>query len=683
MNIVRHCFTKIASILFSVRGTGRSIALSFAFVCVASQVYAQDEKKISYPVDIQIQRAPVSSAPENKSPTAQQTSIQQKAPIQQTQQPEQKQQAPKSQEDAIRSLYESASTSTARKTTKQRTDKTTAKSAKATEKKAVSKSSTKAATNKKIVAAKPEQKISTQKNTATTLSASSTSTVKNSIIADSNQPPTPTESLSPVKAAATSVLPVAVETVLSNPDVIKNNAVVSATNEQVLDDDDELAAGVTTENVITDGTSTIVSAIENVAAKIEGTAPESDSVPVQPASADPTQGAPAAPVVAAVKNIPLPMSNEREAFVTQFKQFVEAKVAPRVPGVAIAIITEGKVKVLQAYGVKKVGGRDFIDTDTAFRLASVSKTIAGTTAGILVNDGVMSWTTPVVSVLPNIQFSNPRYGNQISLRDILSQSTGLPTHSGDNYIEEGLPFDLVVQRLKSVNFICPPGKCYGYQNVSFSLFDGMVRNKTGKPYEQYVQEKLFNPLGMQTASFGLAGLKAHNNFALPHVATSKGWSTEKITENYYRMHPAAGANASITDMARWVLAQLGKNPEVLSPKVLNAVHDKVTKNTATQSHYGAREGVTDTHYGIGWRVFDYRGDKNFLHHGGYVLGFQSQMVFNKELQIGMVALSNSNRMPTNIIFEFLDAYEDEKRGPRKILPSIAPLAKKRPAQKGR
>jgi beta-lactamase class C len=288
-----------------------------------------------------------------------------------------------------------------------------------------------------------------------------------------------------------------------------------------------------------------------------------------------------------------------------------------------------------------------------------------------------------VSVLPNVQFSNPRYGNQLSLRDILSQSTGLPTHSGDNYIEEGLPFDVVVQKLKSVNFVCPPGKCYGYQNVSFSLFDAMVRNKIGKPYEQYVQEKLFNPLGMQTASFGLAGLKAHNNFALPHIATSKGWRTEKITENYYRMHPAAGANASVTDMARWILAQMGKHPEVLSPAVLKSVHDKVTKNTATQSHYGAREGVTDTHYGIGWRVFDYRGDKNFVHHGGYVLGFQSQLVFNKELQIGMVALSNSNRMPTNIIFEFLDAYEDEKRGPRKIIPSIAPLAKKRPAQKGR
>ena len=659
MKIVRTFFTRLLSTQFSVQGTAQAIAWSLAFLLPAMQVYGQDEKKISYPVDIQIERA-ASTTPVAK-------------PVEQT------------PEDAIRSLYEKAAVSeperkaVAKKQTVEKSKTKTATSA--AEKKSTTKIANKT-TNKKTVAEKPEKKAAAKKIVEKKLTPSST-------IPAGEQPQKPLPSkapelLSPVSAteATTTFLPVVPDN--TNVVHVKNTEVLSAGTAENLasDDEDKLENSLTAENSLTEGTTAEATVIENTAA--EGTAPESDDVPVQPASVDPTVGAPeVAPVVTAVKKIPLPTSNVREAYITEFKKYVEERVVPRVPGIAIAIIAEGKVKVLQAYGVKKVGGRDFIDTDTAFRLASCSKTIAGTTAGILVNDGILKWETPVVSVLPNIQFSNPRYGNQLSLRDILSQSTGLPTHSGDNYIEEGLPFDSVVQKLKAVNFVCPPGKCYAYQNVSFSLFDGMVRNKTGKPYEQYVQEKLFNPLGMQTASFGLAGLKAHNNFALPHVATSKGWYTEKITENYYRMHPAAGANASITDMARWVLAQMGNNPSVLSPTVLNSIHDKVTKNTATQSHYGAREGVTDTHYGIGWRVFDYRGDKNFLHHGGYVLGFQSQMVFNTELQIGMVALSNSNKMPTNIIFDFLDAYEDEKRGPRKILPSVAPLVKKRPAQKGR
>lgn len=390
----------------------------------------------------------------------------------------------------------------------------------------------------------------------------------------------------------------------------------------------------------------------------------------------------ATPSPIVMKNIPLPMGAQREAYIAEFKDYVETKIVPRVPGLAVAVIADGKVKILQAYGVKKVGGSDAINTDTAFRLASVSKTIAGTAAGVLVSDGLINWDTPITSVLPNVEFSNPRYGNQLTLRNIMSQSTGLPTHSGDNFIEDGLPFDEVVEKLKAVNFVCPPGKCYSYQNVTLSLLGNIIHKKTGKTYEQYVKEKLFIPLGMRSASIGLEGLLATNNYALPHEVSARGkWYTKEITQNYYRLNPAAGGNASITDMARWVLAQMGHNPEVLSPATLQAIHAKVTKNTAAQSHYGARDGVTDTHYGMGWRTFDYRGDKNFLHHGGYVFGSRSEMVFNPELQIGMVILSNCNKLPGEIIFKFLDAYEDEKRGEKTIVPvATAPVKKKAKAK---
>jgi CubicO group peptidase (beta-lactamase class C family) len=357
---------------------------------------------------------------------------------------------------------------------------------------------------------------------------------------------------------------------------------------------------------------------------------------------------------------PLSRENQYDDFVARFERYVEKKVAARVPGLALAIIADGKVKVLQTYGVKRVKGRDPITPDTVFRLASVSKTIGGAASAMLVRDGLVDWNSTVTSLLPDIAFKNSRYGDQLTLRNILSQSTGLPTHTNDNFIEDGLDFDEVVRRLRYINFVCPPGKCYSYQNVTYSLISNIIYKKTGKTYEQYVKEKLFDPLGMTTASFGMAGLKANNNYALPHVARRRGWHTENITENYYRINPAAGANASITDMSRWILAQIGRNPEVLPLDTLKTLHEKITRNTPAQSHYGAREGVTDTHYGLGWRVFNYRGDKNFVHHGGYVLGFRSEMVLNPELQIGMVVLSNSNKLSSDIIFKFLDAYEDDK-----------------------
>mgnify|MGYP000926764132 CR=1 FL=1 len=378
----------------------------------------------------------------------------------------------------------------------------------------------------------------------------------------------------------------------------------------------------------------------------------------------------------ATKNTALAVGGPRERFVQEFKEYVETKLVPRVPGLAFAVIADGKVKVMQAYGVKKVGTNDAVNTDTAFRLASVSKTIAGTTAGVLVSDGLITWDTPITSVLPNVEFSNPRYGNQLTLRNIMSQSTGLPTHAGDNFIEEGLPYEAVLEKFKAVNFVCPPGKCYSYQNVTMSLLASIVQKKTGKPYEQYVKEKIFTPLGMRSASIGLEGLLSTKNYALPHEVAGNGkWYTKEITQNYYRLNPAAGGNASVNDMARWILAHMGHNPEVLSPATLQAVHAKTTKNTPAQSHYGAREGVTDTYYAMGFRTFDFRGDKNFLHHGGYVFGSRSEMVFNPELQIGMVILSNCNRLPGSVIFEFLDAYEDEKRGEKR--PSLVQAVKKK------
>lgn len=642
---------KKVSTPFSVQRIAQTIALSLASLCWAIQVYAQGDKQISYPVAVPVERAAVSSAPA--------------APVY------------KAPEPVIRAVEDAASTpppirkaKTTKKVVAEKADPKSAKvAAVASDKKSNTKTSAKTPATKKTAAAKPEAKATAKKPTAAVqkknLTETATLATKPSVLntknAEANSP-----SLKPAGAVEVTRENSAqnnFENLVQAKPVSTAVALTALANENLGPDEEQQLAN----NLAEEG--------ESFGDETEASEPVINSPLPVAATATASSTPTAAPVV--VKNIPLPMAAAREAYIAEFKNYVETKLVPRVPGLAVAVIADGKVKVLEAYGVKKVGGTDAINTDTAFRLASVSKTIAGTAAGVLVSDGLINWDTPVTSVLPNVEFSNPRYGNQLTLRNIMSQSTGLPTHSGDNYIEEGFAFDDVVAKLKAVNFVCPPGKCYSYQNVTMSLLGSIVLKKTGKTYEQYVKEKLFAPLGMRSASVGLEGLLATKNYALPHEVNGRGqWYTKEITQNYYRLNPAAGGNASITDMARWVLAQMGNNPEVLSPLTLQAIHAKVTKNTAAQSHYGARDGVTDTHYGMGWRTFDYRGDKNFLHHGGYVFGSRSEMVFNPELQIGMVILSNSNRLPGEVIFKFLDAYEDEKRGEKTIVPLPAAIKKK-------
>lgn len=383
----------------------------------------------------------------------------------------------------------------------------------------------------------------------------------------------------------------------------------------------------------------------------------------------PVQATPPATSIVTVKPPPLNINtpaikaqryspDHREAFVAEFENYVATKIAPFVPGAAVVIVSGGEIKSLQTFGVKKAGGRDKITPDTVFRLASVSKTIASTAAAVMVKEGQLTWDSKITTELGNIKFKNAKYGNQITLSHVLSQSSGLPTHTYSHFIDSNMAYAETVRRLQYVNFVCPPGKCYAYQNVVYSLAGEMIKKKAGMSYENYVEQKLFEPLGMQSASFGLDNYQASPNRATPHTASGNHWVAATVTTNWYHVPPAAGANASIADMGQFLLAQLGKRPEVLPTTTLNQIQARVTKNTPAQNHYGTRKGVGNTAYGLGWRVFDYGRHNNFVHHGGWVKGFRSEMVFNRDLQIGMVFLSNSeSRRVREVIFKFMDMHE--------------------------
>lgn len=346
-------------------------------------------------------------------------------------------------------------------------------------------------------------------------------------------------------------------------------------------------------------------------------------------------------------------------FVKEFENYIDKKIAPNVPGVAIVVVAGGEIKSMRAWGVKRYGTRDKITPDTVFRLASVSKTLASTAAAILVNQGKIRWDTKVLSLLPDVTFKNKKYAEQLTLKHILSQATGLPTHTSSSLIEADKSYAEAVRRLRYAKFVCAPGKCYAYQNITYSLAGDMIQKQTNQSFEEFVKKYLFDPLGMKSASYGLDAYLASPNRALPHVRWKKSWGRADVTENYYRIAPAAGANASIADMGQFLLAQIGDRPDILPGLVLKQLHARVTRNTPAQNHYAKQRAVYNTAYGLGWRVFDYGLHKNFVHHGGWVKGFRSEMVFNRELQIGMVFLTNSETpLARDVIFKFMDMHEN-------------------------
>jgi beta-lactamase class C len=243
----------------------------------------------------------------------------------------------------------------------------------------------------------------------------------------------------------------------------------------------------------------------------------------------------------------------------------------------------------------------------------------------------------------------------------MSQSSGLMPHAYTDLVEDNMPYDRILKRLNKVDFVCPPGKCYGYQNVVFSLIGDVVKANTGMDYQSFVEDKLFIPLHMTRASFGYESFLKDSNHAEPHVWNGNRWKPARTTHHYYRIPPAAGINASIDDMRAWLMAQLGHKPEVLSKQMLNQMQTGVIKTTRQQAHYRWRRGIKNVHYGLGWRTFDYAGQTGFVQHGGYIEGMRSEMVFNRRLQTGLVFLTNSEpRELGDLIFDFLDLYQENE-----------------------
>ncbi len=349
-------------------------------------------------------------------------------------------------------------------------------------------------------------------------------------------------------------------------------------------------------------------------------------------------------------------------FVTAFERYIAEVVAPEVPGAAIAVVADGRVQLIKGYGVRQAGTGEPVTTDTVFRLASVSKTFAGTAAALLVQQEQLRWDTPVRDILDYVSFHDDSYTGQITLEDLLAHTTGLIPQAYTNLIEDNVPYRDVVERLRNVEFSCPPKRCFGYQNVVFSLAGDMIEARSGKSYETFVTEQLFRPLDMNSASFGLDALQASGNYAVPHVRRKGQWQSTNIRQNYYNIPPAAGVNASINDMAKWLLANMGQRPDLLPATSLDALQAKRVPTRVARSHYGQPNELVKTWYGLGWRVFDAGERQHFVHHGGWVQGFRAEMVFNRELGIGMVFLTNAEtRLARDVIFAFVGAYEAEQR----------------------
>ncbi len=342
----------------------------------------------------------------------------------------------------------------------------------------------------------------------------------------------------------------------------------------------------------------------------------------------------------------------------------------RTVGAAFTIVHDGQVVVTGTHGVRRKGSNAKVNSHTVFRLASVSKGFSGALACLLEHDGLLTLDDKVVTYLPGFRLKDSASTAELTIRHILSHTSGLVPHAYDNLVEADEPLGDIIERLDEVDISAAPGSLYGYQNVVFSMLAPIAEQVSGISFAQLMEDKIFGPLGMDDASAGRIDLGHSYNVAYPHVRGKNGFIPLDLHEGYYNVLPAAGINASIDDMGQWLLALLGMRPDIFPDTVRRQLETPVIYTPLKAVYTRAWGPVSERHYSLGWRIYQYRGRK-IVYHGGYVRGYRAEIAFCPEEKTGIAFLQNSpNGLASESVPGFFDHFFQymDSGGQEKMIP---------------
>lgn len=337
------------------------------------------------------------------------------------------------------------------------------------------------------------------------------------------------------------------------------------------------------------------------------------------------------------------------------KYIAKAQSDWNVPGIAVAIVKDGKVVLSKGYGVLEQGKSGRVDENTLFAIASNTKAFIASSIGTLVDQGKLNWKDKVRDYLPYFELYDNYASSEATIEDLLCHRLGLGTFSGDViWYKSDLSAEEVVKRAKFVPQAYGFRDGYGYSNLMFITAGEVIKAVTGKEWHQYAREIFFNPLGMNRTVTSTNDLPNSSNYATPHKAIRDkniviDWA------NWDNMGAAGGIISSVNDMARWMNFQLVGTKEtgsVLSKETQNLIWTPHNTFTVSEGQKQARPGRNFNGYGLGWGVTDKMGRRIIAHGGGYD-GMYSRVAMMPEENLGIVVLTNGMRGISNAITDYV------------------------------
>ncbi|HTV66947.1 MAG TPA: serine hydrolase domain-containing protein [Rhizobiaceae bacterium] len=312
-----------------------------------------------------------------------------------------------------------------------------------------------------------------------------------------------------------------------------------------------------------------------------------------------------------------------------------------VPGAALALINDGRVGLEKGYGFRDLDTRAPVTAGTLFNIGAISKSFTALGIAQLVDRHQVDLDTPVVKYVPELRLSDPRAAQSVTLRQLLSHTSGLP--ADDEWPRQVPPTrEDIVREFATMPITAQPGTRFQYCSRCVVLAAYVLERITGQSWERYTRTQIFEPLGMTTAAFGPVGLEQASDRARPYrdEGEAGGISVPWARLQYLGpLAPAGGIDASIADMARYALLQLGDETasarRVVSAEMMAELH---RPEIAVGAGW-ARPDLQSVHYALGWFTANYRG-MPVLYHNGANPGFRAAIVLAPLAKAGVVILSN-------------------------------------------
>jgi CubicO group peptidase (beta-lactamase class C family) len=352
---------------------------------------------------------------------------------------------------------------------------------------------------------------------------------------------------------------------------------------------------------------------------------------------------------------------------TDLDSYVAASMkAFEVPGLALAIVKDGKIPVAKGYGVRKLGDPTAVDEHTMFAIGSNTKAFTTAALATLVDAGTLSWDDTVYRRLPGFVMYDPYVSHEMTIRDLLTHRSGMGLGEGDLLFwpQSTYTRDEIIYKLRFMKPTSSFRSHYAYDNLLYMTAGQIIPAVTGTSWDEYIQRNIFVPLGMNNSATTNKAFKPDDDYAFPHSRVD-GTLQVIALEALDNVGPAGSINSCAADMAKWVQLQLNRGKfvdregrlfsEERSREMWTPQTILPTGNPPPGPLAGLKANFAD--YALGWTLRDYHGRKLVGHTGG-VGGFVSRVMLVPEENLGVVVLTNAEEGGAfdSILYHILDHY---------------------------